>query len=75
MLQLDGGAKLELFQYQGAQVNQVQPHGDDDGASRVALRTTDIDGSLATLKPMNVTILNEPFTNSDGVRWFYFQAP
>jgi catechol 2,3-dioxygenase-like lactoylglutathione lyase family enzyme len=75
MLQMDGGAKLELFQYQGAEVNQTQPHGDDAGASHVALRTADIDRSLATLKRLNVTILNEPITNSDGVRWFYFQAP
>ncbi|SDA92465.1 Catechol 2,3-dioxygenase [Pseudomonas sp. NFACC15-1] len=75
MLQMDGGAKLELFQYQGSEVNQVQPHGDDAGASHVALRTADIDGSLATLKRLNVTILNEPITNTDGVRWFYFQAP
>ena len=29
MLQMDGGAKLELFQYQGSEINQVQPHGDD----------------------------------------------
>ncbi|SDB50272.1 VOC family protein [Pseudomonas sp. NFACC13-1] len=75
MLQMDGGAKLELFQYQGSEINQVQPHGDDAGASHVALRTADIDGSLATLKRLNVTILNEPITNTDGVRWFYFQAP
>lgn len=75
MLQMDGGAKLELFQYQGSEINQVQPHGDDAGASHVALRTADIDGSLATLKRLNVTILNEPITNPDGVRWFYFQAP
>lgn len=75
MLQMDGGAKLELFQYRGAGINQAQPHGDDAGASHVALRTADIDGSLATLKRLNVTILNEPITNPDGVRWFYFQAP
>ncbi|ALI09475.1 MULTISPECIES: VOC family protein [Pseudomonas] len=75
MLQMDGGAKLELFQYQGSEVNQVQPHGDDAGASHVALRTADIDGSLATLKRLKVTILNDPITNTDGVRWFYFQAP
>jgi catechol 2,3-dioxygenase-like lactoylglutathione lyase family enzyme len=75
MLQMDGGAKLELFQYQGTEINQTQPHGDDAGASHLALRTADIDGSLATLKRLNVTILNEPITNPDGVRWFYFQAP
>ncbi|MCI0996142.1 VOC family protein [Pseudomonas corrugata] len=75
MLQIDGGAKLELFQYQGSEVNQAQPHGDDAGASHVALRTADIDSSLAILKRLNVTILNEPITNSDGIRWFYFQAP
>jgi catechol 2,3-dioxygenase-like lactoylglutathione lyase family enzyme len=75
MLQLNGGAKLELFQYQGAEINQTQPHGDDAGASHVALRTADIDASLATLKRLNVNILSEPITNPDGVRWFYFQAP
>lgn len=75
MLQMAGGAKLELFQYQGTQINRVQPHGDDAGASHVALKTDDIDRSLALLKGKNVTILNEPITNPDGVRWFYFQTP
>jgi catechol 2,3-dioxygenase-like lactoylglutathione lyase family enzyme len=75
MLQMNGGAKLELFQYQGAEINQTLTHGDDAGASHVALRTADIDGNLATLKRLNVTILNEPITNPDGVRWFYFQTP
>jgi catechol 2,3-dioxygenase-like lactoylglutathione lyase family enzyme len=75
MLQLTGGAKLELFQYRGAEINHVQPHGDDAGASHLALRTDDIDQSLALLRSKNVTILNDPITNADGVRWFYFQAP
>ena len=75
MLQLTVGAKLELFQYQGAEINHAQPHGDDAGASHFALRTDDIDQSLSLLKSKNVTILNDPITNADGVRWFYFQAP
>ncbi|WP_455922462.1 VOC family protein [Pseudomonas putida] len=75
MLQLQGGAKLELFQYRGAEINPVQPHGDDAGASHIALKTADIDRSLALLKSRNVTILNEPITNPDGIRWFYFQTP
>jgi catechol 2,3-dioxygenase-like lactoylglutathione lyase family enzyme len=75
MLQMAGGAKLELFQYRGAEINHEHPHGDDAGASHVALRTNDIDVSLALLKSHNVTILNEPITNPDGVRWFYFQTP
>jgi predicted enzyme related to lactoylglutathione lyase len=41
----------------------------------VALRTNDIDVSRALLNSQNVTILNEPITNPDGVRWFYFQTP
>jgi hypothetical protein len=48
MLQMDGGAKLELFQYQGTEINQTQPHGDEAGASHLALHTADIDGSLAS---------------------------
>jgi len=75
MLQLTGGAKLELFQYRGVEINHVQPHGDDAGASHLALRTDDINQSLALLRSKNVTILNDPITNADGVRWFYFQAP
>lgn len=75
MLQMAGGAKLELFQYRGAEINPEHPHGDDAGASHVALRTSDIDASLALLKSRHVTILNEPITNPDGVRWFYFQTP
>ncbi|WP_433735816.1 VOC family protein [Pseudomonas putida] len=75
MLQTAGGAKLELFQYRGTEMNRMQPHGDDAGASHVALRTDDIDRSLALLKSRNVTILSEPITNPDGIRWFYFQTP
>jgi len=75
MLQLQGGAKLELFQYRGTEINHQQPHGDDAGASHVALKTDDIDGSLALLKGRGVTILSEPITNPDGIRWFYFQTP
>lgn len=75
MLQMAGRAKLELFQYSGAEMNHMQPHGDDAGASHVALKTDDIDRSLALLKSRNVTILNEPATNPDGIRWFYFQTP
>ena len=75
MLQMAGGAKLELFQYRGVEINPEHPHGDDAGASHVALRTSDIDASLALLKSRHVTILNEPITNPDGVRWFYFQTP
>lgn len=75
MLQMAGGAKLELFQYHGADINPAHPHGDDAGAGHVALQTDDIDRSLALLKSKHVTILNEPVTNPDGVRWFYFQTP
>jgi catechol 2,3-dioxygenase-like lactoylglutathione lyase family enzyme len=75
MLEMAGGAKIELFQYRGSEINHAQPHGDDAGASHVALKTSDIDSSLALLKSKNVTILNEPITNPDGVRWFYFQTP
>ncbi len=75
MLQLAGGAKVELFQYRGAEIDRVHPHGDDAGATHVALKTDDIDSSLTLLKSRKVTILNEPITNPDGIRWFYFQTP
>jgi len=75
MLQMAGGAKLELLHYRGAEMNHMQPHGDGEGASHVALKTDDIDRSLALLKSRNVIILNDPITNPDGIRWFYFQTP
>ncbi|MFJ3486861.1 VOC family protein [Pseudomonas sp. NPDC090202] len=75
MLQLAGGAKIELFHYEGADVDPQFPHGDDAGASHVALMTADIDQSLAAIKARGLKVLNEPITNPDGVRWFYFLTP
>lgn len=75
MLQLSGGSKIELFQYQGAQINHQQPHEDDIGATHIALRTPDIDHSLAVVKALGLKVLNEPITNPDGIRWFYVLTP
>lgn len=75
MLQLNGGSKIELFQYQGAQINHQQPFEDDIGATHIALRTADIDRSLAVVKAKGLKVLNEPITNPDGVRWFYVLTP
>ena len=75
MLQIAGGAKIELFQYKGTEINHDQPHGDDAGASHIALKTNDINRTLAALKAKNVTILNEPIKNPDGESWFFFQTP
>lgn len=75
MLQLNGGSKLELFQYQGAQISDQQPFEDDAGASHIALRTNDIDKSLAVVKAKGLKVLNEPITNPDGIRWFYMLTP
>jgi catechol 2,3-dioxygenase-like lactoylglutathione lyase family enzyme len=75
MLQLNGGSKLELFQYKGAQINHQQPHEDDIAATHIALRTQDIDHSLAVVKARGLKVLNEPITNPDGIRWFYLLTP
>ncbi len=75
MLELPGGAKIELFQYEGAEVNRSQPHQDDAGSTHIALRTADIGQSLAVIKARGLTVLNEPITNADGVKWFYFRTP
>ncbi|SEI19532.1 VOC family protein [Pseudomonas asplenii] len=75
MLQLEGGAKVELFQYKGPKISHVQPHEDDIGASHFALRTTDMTRSLAMIKAKGLKVLNEPITNPDGVQWFYFLTP
>lgn len=75
MLQLEGGAKVELFQYKGPKINHVQPHEDDIGATHFALRTTDMARSLAVIKAKGLKVLNEPITNADGVQWFYFLTP
>ncbi|MGJ7547030.1 VOC family protein [Pseudomonas alloputida] len=75
MLQLTGGAKIELFQYRGAHINNAHPHGDDIGASHFALTTADMTHSLSIIKTKGLTILNEPITNADGVQWMYFLTP
>jgi catechol 2,3-dioxygenase-like lactoylglutathione lyase family enzyme len=75
MLQLEGGSKIELFQYTGKQINQQQPQEDDIGATHMALRTSDIDHSLAVVKSKGLKVLNEPITNPDGIRWFYALTP
>jgi catechol 2,3-dioxygenase-like lactoylglutathione lyase family enzyme len=75
MLQLEGGSKIELFQYKGPQISHQQPHEDDIGATHMALRTNDIDRSLALVKAKGLKVLNEPITNPDGVRWFYALTP
>ncbi|QXI31227.1 VOC family protein [Pseudomonas vanderleydeniana] len=75
MLQLEGGAKVELFQYKGPKINHVQPHEDDIGATHFALRTQDMARSLAVIKARGLKVLNEPITNPDGVQWFYFLTP
>ncbi|WP_017905956.1 VOC family protein [Pseudomonas asplenii] len=75
MLQLEGGAKVELFQYKGPKINRVQPHEDDIGATHFALRTNDMARSLAAIKARGLKVLNEPITNPDGVQWFYFLTP
>lgn len=75
MLQLNGGAKVELFQYRGQEINHEQPHEDDIGASHFALKTGDIAQSLKVIKARGLTVLNDPITNPDGVQWFYFLTP
>lgn len=75
MLQLKGGAKVELFQYRGQEINHEQPHEDDIGASHFALKTSDIAHSLKVIKARGLTVLNDPITNPDGVQWFYFLTP
>lgn len=75
MLEMAGGAKIELFQYRGPDVDPTHPHGDDAGASHIALQTQDIDASLALLEARKVKILSQPITNPDGIRWFYFMTP
>lgn len=75
MLELTGGAKIELFQYRGTQINHAHPHGDDIGASHFALKTADMTRSLSIIKDKGLTILNEPITNADGVQWMYFLTP
>jgi catechol 2,3-dioxygenase-like lactoylglutathione lyase family enzyme len=75
MLQLSGGSKLELFQYQGAQINHQQPFEDDAAATHIALLTNDVDKSLAVVKAKGLKVLNNPITNPDGIRWFYMLTP
>lgn len=75
MLAIPGNGKLELFQYDTPEGTRDHPHQDDAGSTHVALRARDIDRSIAVLKAHGLTILNDPVTNADGRRWFYFLTP
>ncbi|MDH2435371.1 VOC family protein [Pokkaliibacter sp. MBI-7] len=75
MLELPGGSKIELFQYEGAEVNRSQPYQDDAGSTHIALRTPDIAKSIGIIRARGLQVLNEPITNADGVKWFYFRTP
>lgn len=75
MMQLQDGSRIELFQYSGPDISSVRPHEDDAAETHIALKTTDIDHSIAVLKNRGLRILNEPVTLPDGERWFYFLTP
>ncbi len=75
MLAIPGNGKLELFQYDAPEGTRDHPHQDDAGATHVALRASDVERSTAVLRAHGLTILNDPVTNPDGLRWFYFLTP
>ncbi len=75
MMQLQDGSKIELFQYTGADIVRARPHEDDAAETHIALKTTDVDHSLAVLKARGLHVLNDPVTLPDGERWFYFLTP
>ncbi|MGF6768374.1 catechol 2,3-dioxygenase-like lactoylglutathione lyase family enzyme [Paraburkholderia sp. GAS199] len=75
MMQLRDGSKIELFQYSGPDVSRALPHEEDAAETHIALKTVDLDHSLAVLKARGLRILNDPVTLPDGERWFYFLTP
>lgn len=75
MMQLLDGSRIELFQYSGPDISRVRPHEDDAAETHIALKTTDIEHSIAVLKSRGLRILNDPVTLPDGERWFYFLTP
>lgn len=75
MMQLQDGSRIELFQYSGPDISRVRPHEDDAAETHIALKTTDVDHSIAVLKSRGLRILNDPVTLPDGERWFYFLTP
>lgn len=75
MLQTSAGDRIELFEYSGPEVSARQPREDDAGATHIAFRVRDMTASLAVLRRRGLRVLNEPVTNPDGTRWFYFLTP
>lgn len=75
MMQLADGSKIELFQYSGPDISTQRPHEDDAAETHIALKTHDVDRSIAVLKKRGLPILNDPITNPDGEQWFYFLTP
>lgn len=78
MLRAGDGANIELFAYSPAAGSATQPHGDDIGATHIALYTSDIDGAKAFLESKGIAFrssINAGAGDTEGERWVYFVTP
>lgn len=79
MIKAGTGANIELFEYKDNKGSNLQPGGDDIGASHIAFYTDDIKQSVNYLKSKGVQFLGEPFLtpsgDTQGESWVYFTTP
>lgn len=78
MYELGQGAKIQIFQFQGGERNEVMPNNCDVGGHHIALYVGDIEGAVEHLKLNGVEVLGDPHEGSgpvSGQRWVYFRAP
>jgi len=72
------GPNFEIFQYESADGQAVQPRNSDIGGHHLAFYVDDFDVALTYLKEKGVRILSEPTRSknaSEGQQWIYFLSP
>ena len=74
-----GQAVFEVFEYDAADQDTVQPRNSDVGGHHIALYVDDLDVAVDYLRQQpGVRVLGEPTASrgpSEGQRWIYFLSP
>lgn len=75
---LGNGSNVELFHYDSADGQAMQPRNSDIGGHHLALYVADLDAAAAYLRAQGVEVMGEPVVSagaSAGQRWLYFRSP
>lgn len=75
----EGGALIELLQYSGIPVSQIDPDNAHVGAVHVALEVADLEAALATAAGLGYRALSDPIVGGtgplEGFRLLYVLGP